>query len=91
MVTEYIGNTSSMEAQAMYTLGMTLFVRQRLSLDQRSLLVDGLKQIDGIQLARFFSNRQDLLTVEYDPSRVKSGEVINYMEGKGIMTQQFLH
>ena len=75
----------------MYTIGMTLFVRQRLSLDQRSLLVDGLKQIDGIQLARFFSNRQDLLTVEYNPAKVKSGEVINYMEEKGIMAQQFLH
>lgn len=70
--------------------GMLIYVQPNLMVDQPHGLEKLLENIDGVYLANFAPGRQHLLTVEYDPEKLNSSNVLQKVVDCGIYANYFV-
>ena len=68
----------------MCQMGVLIYIHPSLLVQQRHDLEQTLKSKDGVLLAYFISGRQHLLTVEYNPEKLNSSQVLQQVENCGI-------
>jgi multidrug efflux pump subunit AcrB len=71
-------------------IGMLIYVQPSLLVNQRHGLEKQLENIDGVYLANFAAGRQHLLTVEYDPEKLNSNNVLEQVVDCGINANYFV-
>lgn len=71
-------------------IGMLIYIQPSLLVDQRHGLEKKLENIDGVYLANFTPGRQHLLTVEYDPEKLNSNNLLQRVVDSGINANYFV-
>ena len=68
----------------MFQVGVLFYIRSCLTVQQRNKLEEELKELDGVCIAYFASSRQHFLTVEYNPDKLNSRQVLQYVKSYDI-------
>jgi cell division protein FtsX len=63
---------------------VVIHVDESLSDEQRTNLVSNLQERDGVESARFTTNRDHLMLVDYDSNKLNTNDVLGYVKQENV-------
>ncbi|MBT8439821.1 MAG: hypothetical protein KJO91_08850 [Gammaproteobacteria bacterium] len=63
---------------------VVVHVDESLSEDQRASLVSKLQERDGVEKARFTTDRNHLMIIDYDSNKLHTSDVLGYVKQENI-------
>jgi len=63
---------------------VVVHVDESLSEDQRASLVSKLQERDGVEKARFTTDRNHLMIIDYDSNKLHTSDVLGYVKQENV-------
>jgi len=63
---------------------VVIHVDETLSEEQRTSMVSNLQKRDGVENARFTTDRDHLMLIDYDSNKLRSGDILGYIKDEDV-------